>query len=46
MRSNAIQDKYTPKLLEKYDGNAKKITYRSMWERIFMFKILTEKELF
>jgi len=32
----AIRGKYKPVNLIKYAGNAKKITYRSMWERRFM----------
>jgi len=36
MKNTAIRGRYMPKNKGKYDGNIKKITYRSMWERRFM----------
>lgn len=36
MKYQSIKGRYTPKNLDKYNGNAKKITYRSLWERRFM----------
>jgi hypothetical protein len=32
----SYKGKYKPKNPEKYNGNVKKITYRSLWERKFM----------
>ena len=36
MKFTAIRGRFTPKNESKYDGDIKKITYRSMWERRFM----------
>ena len=36
MKFTAIRGRYQPTNIEKYDGNANKITYRSLWERRFM----------
>ncbi len=36
MKNTAIRGRYKPKNTNKYNGNIKKITYRSMWERRFM----------
>ena len=36
MKNVAIRGRYKPNNPEKYKGNIKKITYRSMWERRFM----------
>lgn len=36
MKNTAIRGRYYPSKPEKYRGNVKKITYRSMWERRFM----------
>jgi len=36
MRRSHFKGKYTPKNLDKYDGNIKQIIYRSSWERLFM----------
>ena len=35
-KNTAIRGRYKPSNPEKYNGNIKKITYRSMWERRFM----------
>ena len=36
MKNNSIKGRYKPKNIEKYTGDPKKITYRSLWERRFM----------
>lgn len=36
MKNQAIRGRYKPKNKEKYLGNVRKVTYRSLWERRFM----------
>jgi len=36
MKNTAIRGRYRPVNEHKYQGNIKKITYRSLWERRFM----------
>jgi len=36
VKFTAICGRYTPERPEKYSGNVRRITYRSMWERRFM----------
>lgn len=36
MKQQSIKGRYKPKNPEKYNGNVRKITYRSLWERRFM----------
>jgi hypothetical protein len=36
MKQQSIKGRYKPKNPHKYNGNVKKITYRSLWERRFM----------
>lgn len=36
MKSQSIKGRFRPKNPDKYNGDIKKITYRSLWERRFM----------
>lgn len=36
MKQQSIKGRYKPKNPDKYNGNTRKITYRSLWERRFM----------